>query len=159
MAGSFYEQTGLFFEDFEIGKEYLTPKRTVTEADVVAFAGLSGDYNPLHTDEEFARGTQFGGRIAHGLLGLSIMTGLQSRLGLLDGTTLAFGGVQWRFVRPIMLGDTIFARLAVTSKRETSKPDRGVMILGAKLCNQRDEVVQEGELTLLMKRKGPGTGA
>src|SRR3990172_401500 len=109
----------LYFEDLRIGDQFVSPGRTITEADVTLFAGLSGDYNPLHTDEEFAKQTPFGRRIAHGLLGLSMAVGLASRLGLFDGTGIGFLGLEWSFVGPIFLGDTIRARFAVEEKRPT----------------------------------------
>ena len=143
----------LHFEDFEVGTETVTDSRTVTEADVVAFAGLSGDYNPLHVDAEFARSTPFGERIAHGLLGLAIASGLVSRTGAIEGTTLAFVGMEWRFTAPVLLGDTITVRSRVADKRETSKPDRGIVRFDVEVVNQRGEVVQEGTQTLLMKRR------
>jgi Acyl dehydratase len=143
----------LYFEDFEVGTETVTDSRTVTEADVVAFAGLSGDYNPLHVDAEFAKSTPFGERIAHGLLGLAIASGLTSRTGAIEGTTLAFVGMEWRFKAPILFGDTISVRSHVAEKRETSKPDRGIVRFEVQIVNQRGEVVQEGTQTLLMKRR------
>jgi len=143
----------LHFEDFEVGAETVTDSRTVTEADVVAFAGLSGDYNPLHVDAEFARSTPFGERIAHGLLGLAIASGLVSRTGAIEGTALAFLGTEWRFTAPIKLGDTITVRSRVAEKRETSKADRGVVIFAVEVVNQHGEVVQEGTQTLLMRRR------
>ncbi|MBX6377921.1 MAG: MaoC family dehydratase N-terminal domain-containing protein [Clostridia bacterium] len=145
---------GLYFEDFQVGDVYTTPGRTVTEHDVMAFAGLSGDYNQLHTDEEFARGTMFGTRIAHGLLGLAIASGLKQRLGLFDGTAMAFLSVRnWDFKGPIKLGDTVHVRLTIADKRETSKPDRGVLVQKVELVNQRGETVQEGEHVLMIRRR------
>jgi acyl dehydratase len=143
----------LHFEDFEVGAETVTDSRTVTEADVVAFAGLSGDYNPLHVDAEFARSTPFGERIAHGLLGLAIASGLMSRTGAIEGTALAFLGTDWRFTAPIKLGDTITVRSRVADKRETSHADRGIVRFAVEVVNQHGEVVQTGTHTLLMKRR------
>lgn len=144
---------GRYFEEFSVGDTFTSPARTVTEADVVTFAGLSGDYNPLHTDEEFAKTTPFGRRIAHGVLGLSITTGLMARLGLFDGTAVAFLGLDWRFTKPIFIGDTIHFEMEVLEKRETRHPDRGVLVRGVKLLNQRGEVVQEGTMTIMVRRK------
>lgn len=144
---------GAYFEDFSIGQEFISPARTVTEHDVMEFAGLSGDYNPLHTDTEFCRQTQFGRPIAHGLLGLTITSGLTSRLGLFDGTAVAFLGLTWSFSGPIFFGDTIHARMVVKEKRETSKLDRGILIRQVEVINQRGEVVQKGELSLMVRRR------
>src|ERR1051326_2352280 len=105
--------TPLYFEDFEQDREYVTRSRTITEADVVAFAGLSGDFNPLHVDEEFAKTTIFGARIAHGLLGLSVASGLINQLGLGEGTVMAFLGLTWNFKGVIRIGDTITVRQLV----------------------------------------------
>lgn len=151
MSGS--ESAALHFEEFEVGHEWTTQGRTVTEADVVAFAALSGDTNPLHVDAQFARTTPFGERIAHGVLGLSIVTGLISKLGIIEGTTIAFLGLEWSFRAPILFGDTITVRSRVSDKRETSKPDRGIVSFSVELVNQRGEVVQEGKQTLLMRRR------
>jgi acyl dehydratase len=142
-----------YFEDIRIGDEYLSPGRTVTEADIVAFAGLSGDYNVLHTDAEFMKSSIFGERIAHGLLGLAIQSGLGTRAMPRPFATLAFLGLRWRFKGPIKIGDTIRVQVKVTEKRETSKPDRGIVVLLRSVLNQRGEVVQEGETDIMVERR------
>jgi acyl dehydratase len=141
-----------YFEDIEVGEEYESPGRTVTETDIVLFAGLSGDYNVLHTDAEFMKKSIFGERIAHGLLGLAIQSGLFYRAGPAYAT-LAFLGLRWKFKAPIKIGDTIRVRARVAAKRETSKPDRGIVVLERRVLNQRDEVVQEGETELMVERR------
>lgn len=148
---------GLFFEDFNVGDTFVSPGRTLTESDVTLFAGLSGDYNPLHTDEEFARQTLFGRRIAHGLLVLSISTGLIARTGVLDGTVIAFLAIeQWNFRAPVFIGDTIACIQTVESKRETKKPDRGIVRFRSEVRNQKAELVQEGVRTLMIRRRPAG---
>jgi len=142
---------GLYFEEFEVGTETTSPGRTVTEADVIAFAGLSGDYNQLHTDAEFAKESPFGARIAHGLLGLSMASGLASRIGLIEGTVLAFMGLNWKFKAPIMIGDTISLRIRVSKKREASQMGGGIIILNMQILNQRGEIAQEGSWTILVR--------
>jgi acyl dehydratase len=142
-----------YYEDFEIGDEFVTPGRTVTEADVMLFAGLTGDYNRIHTDAEYMKSSMFGERIAHGLLGLSLVNGLKYRTDYDSDGVLAFLGLTWKFSGPIRFGDTIHAIIRIASKRETSKPDRGIMIQSIQVINQRGEVVQEGEFTSLMKRR------
>ena len=142
---------GLYFEEFEVGTETTSPGRTVTEADVIAFAGLSGDYNQLHTDVEFAKGSPFGARIAHGLLGLSMASGLACRIGLIEGTVLAFMGLNWKFKTPIMIGDTISLRIRVSKKREASQMGGGIIYLNMQILNQRDEIAQEGSWTVLVR--------
>ena len=142
---------GCYFEEFEIGDEVETAARTVTETDVMLFAGLSGDYNQLHTDAEFARGTLFGERIAHGLLGLSIASGLASRLGFVEGTAEAFTGLEWKFRGPIKIGDTIRVRLKVQRKKEIRRLGGGFILFDVAVLNQRDETVQKGTWNILVK--------
>jgi acyl dehydratase len=146
--------TRRYFEDIEVGEEYESPGRTVTETDIVIFAGLSGDYNILHTDAEFMKSSIFGERIAHGLLGLAIQAGLFTRAGQ-PYATLAFVGLRWKFKGPIKIGDTIRVRGKVTAKKETAKPDRGLVTVARAVLNQRDEVVQEGDTDLMVERR-PG---
>ena len=144
----------LYFEDVEVGFRFETPSRTVTDADLVAFAGVSGDFNPLHTDAVFAAGSIFGGRIAHGALVLSLATGLRQRVGLFDGTLMGLLEIRsWRFVTPVRIGDTIRVVTEVVELRPTSKPDRGVMVQRVEVWNQDDAVVQTGELVALLRRR------
>lgn len=145
---------GYYFEELEVNKEFITPRRTITESDVVNFAGLSGDYNPIHTDEEYAKNTPFGTRILHGPAGFAIATGLESRLGFKDGTAIAFLGMTWDLKAPIKIGDTIHVVETVSSKRETSKEDRGIVNFEVKIVNQDGTVCQEGEWKVMMMRRG-----
>ena len=145
---------GMFWEEWKIGAEFQTASRTITEADVVNFAGISGDYNPLHIDEEFCKQTQFGTRIAHGPLVYSIAAGLLFQLHLYDDTLIAFLGFDsLKFTLPVKIGDTVRVRVEVLEKRETSKPDRGVMKRLLQVLNHRDEIVQEGVQAFLLKKK------
>jgi len=149
----------LFFEEFVLGSRMETPARTVTEADVVLFAGLSGDYNPIHTDAAFAAKTPFGERIAHGALGLALVTGLSGRTGVLDGTALAFLGIdEWKFHLPIRIGDTILVRWTVAELREISRKDAGVLRRRMELVNQKEEVVQSGIFSTMVRRRAAGGG-
>jgi acyl dehydratase len=141
-----------YFEEIQVGEEYESPGRTVTETDIVLFAGLSGDYNILHTDAEFMKQSIFGERIAHGLLGLAIQAGLFTR-ATQPYATLAFVGLRWRFKNPIKIGDTIRVLARVLAKKETAKPDRGLITLERKVLNQRSEVEQEGETDLMVERR------
>lgn len=145
--------TGKYYEEFNIGEKFMTPSRTVTEADIVGFAGISGDYNPVHTDEEFAKKLPFGGRIAHGMLTLAIISGLVFRTGLLDGTTIALLGMNCKFLRPVKAGDTITCEIEVVEKRETPKNDRGAVSLRRIAKNQRGEIIVQSNADLLMARK------
>lgn len=146
---------GRYFEDFESGYEAISPRRTITEHDIVAFAGLSGDFNPLHTDALFAAETGFGQRIAHGMLGASIATGLAARLGMIEGTALAFLGLDWKFRRPILIGDTVHLTVSVKATRPMRSAGGGIVTFSAALENQRDEVVQRGEWTMMIKSRIP----
>ncbi|HEU4369420.1 MAG TPA: MaoC/PaaZ C-terminal domain-containing protein [Methylomirabilota bacterium] len=144
-----------WFEDIVVGEEYESPGRTVTESDIVLFAGLSGDYNVLHTDAEFMKASIFGERIAHGLLGLAIQAGLFSR-ATPAYATLGSAGLRWKFKGPIKIGDTIRVRARVAAKKEIAEADRGLVTLERRVLNQRDEVVQEGETDLLVERRPVG---
>jgi acyl dehydratase len=142
-----------YFEELNPGDSWVSPRRTITEADIVMFAAMTGDHNPIHTDEEFAKTTIFGGRILHGPAGFAIATGLESRLGIKEGTAIAFLGMTWDLKGPIKIGDTIRVEQKVTSKRETKKPTQGIVFFHVALVNQRDEIVQEGEWKIMMIRK------
>lgn len=142
---------GRYFEEFEIGDTVETAARTVTESDVMRFAALSGDYDQLHTDAEYAKETRFGERIAHGLLGLSIVSGLGSRLGFAEGTVQAFTSLDWKFRGPIRFGDTIRARLTVKRKKKMARLGGGFVVFDIEVLNQHDDTVQKGTWTLLMK--------
>ena len=141
----------MLFDEFEVGQAWDSPGRTITDADVVAFAGLSGDFNPLHTDEEFARTTQFGGRIFHGPGVFAIATGLESRLGIKEGTAIAFLGMTWNLRAPVRIGDTIHVHQVVAATRPTSKPDRGIVTFDVSVLNQRGEVCQDGQWLVMFR--------
>ena len=145
---------GLTYEEFEQGAIYKTQARTITEADVVAFAGFSGDFNPIHVDAESAKNSPFGERIAHGMLTVAISTGLANLTGLMEGTTIALMEQNIKYKAAVKFGDTIRLQMEVIEKRETSKPDRGIVKLAARVLNQRDELVVDMIWTQLMKRQG-----
>lgn len=141
-----------YFEDFSVGDQFITPSRTVGLADIATFAGLSGDYNPIHTDAVFGADSQFGERIAHGVLSLSILTGLVTRLGVFEACTIALLGIEdWRFKGPVVDGDTIHGVLDITDMRRTSDGKRGVIRREYSIVNQRGETVQSGVMPLLAK--------
>jgi acyl dehydratase len=149
--------TALYFEDFTAGEVYTPAARTVTEADVVAFTGISNDSNPVHTDAEFAAGTMFGERIAHGLLGLAAAGGFLSRVGVVDGTAIALLGVEWAFRGPIRFGDTVRAEITVRDARPTANGTRGIVTFAFRLVNHREELVQEGTHVFMVAcRPRPG---
>jgi acyl dehydratase len=145
--------SGKFFDEFNIGDTWDSPARTITEADVTIFAGFSGDYHPLHTDAEFAKKSQFGQRLFHGPGAFAIATGLESRLGLKEGTAIAFLGMTWSLKAPIFIGDTIRVRETIAVKKESKKLDRGVVTFDVAILNQRDEVCQDGQWLVMFKRQ------
>lgn len=144
----------LYFEEFEVGEYFETRGRTITEADIVAFAGLSWDFNSIHTDAEYAKNSIFGERIAHGALGFVVHTGLSAALGHLTDTIVAFMGMTWNFHLPIKIGDTIHVEQNVKSKKATNKPDMGIIVFDTRLVNQKGEVVQQGDKTVFVRKKG-----
>lgn len=144
-----------YLEDLSAGDTFASAARTITESDVVAFAGLSGDFNPIHTDVEFAKDTVYGQRVVYGLLGLSMLTGLLDRTGLFSGTAIAMLGIRdWTFTAPLFIGDTIRFRLTITDVRRSARGDRGVVQRYFELINQRDEVVQKGHIDILVRARG-----
>ena len=149
---------GRLYDEFRVGQRFRTPGRTITPADIGAFAGLTGDYNPVHTDQAFAAATEFGACVAHGPMGIGIAFGLASRLDLIDGTAVALLGVTWDFEAPVRPGDTIHALIEVVETRETKHPDRGLVGLSFTLLNQAGTAVQRGSARLLVRRT-PHPGA
>jgi acyl dehydratase len=157
--GAGVSERGLFYEELEPGRQFRTAGRLVTQADVAAFADVSGDRNPLHLDESYARESVFGQRVAHGVLGLAVATGLINAAGLTRGTLVAFLGVTWDFVTPLYPDTEVRVELEVVARRETSHPDRGLVVLGTSLVAGTDEVVQRGELRVLVRRRASAPAA
>jgi acyl dehydratase len=148
---------GLYFEDFETSGDLVTRGRTVTEADLVAFAGLTGDFTQLHTDEEYAKTTRFGRRIAHGALVFSISMGLATRTNMLDDTLIAFAGVdKLRFVDPVFIGDTIHLVKRVVERKEMGAA-QGTVEFESRVLNQRDELVLVYRDRLLVRKRPAGS--
>ena len=144
---------GLYFEEFQIGGELVSPARTITEADIVTFAGLSGDYTQLHTDEEFARKTPYGRRIAHGMLVLSIATGLAARLGFIEGTALAFRELSWKFSLPVFIGDTIHVKAVCKELKPMPRLGGGLVAFDVSVVNQEGKTVERGDWLMLVASK------
>ena len=144
---------GKYFEEFTVGDQFISRGRTITETDVVYYAGFSGDYNPIHTDREFASGSVFGERVAHGMLGACVGIGLWCRLGITEGTAMALLESNWKFKGPIRFGDTIHTVATVLEKKTVSKPGRGIVNVGLDIVNQRGETVQKGVLVLMIRSK------
>jgi acyl dehydratase len=143
---------GIYFDGFAVGDVVETTGRTVTEYDLMAFAGLSGDFNPQHVDEQFAATTHFGTRIPNGLLGLIFTSGFLARAGLFDRTAVAFLGLTWEFVVPLRIGDTVRVRQTVRQARVASDGRRGIVDFGLQLINQHGQVAQQGTRKILLHR-------
>lgn len=145
-----------YFEDLQVGDNDRTGGRTITEADIVNFAGLSGDFNPIHMDESHASRTVFKQRIAHGLLVLSVASGLftQSEMNLsIKPNVMALMDIKWRFLKPVFIGDTVHLEIEITEKKETSKDDRGIIMTRRTVVNQKGDEVQQGEVMMMIKRR------
>ncbi|HET7089082.1 MAG TPA: MaoC/PaaZ C-terminal domain-containing protein [Anaerolineae bacterium] len=147
-----YQPRGLYFEDLTTGLKVTSAGRTISEADIMQFAGLSGDWNPMHVDAGYAKQSIFGERVAHGLLGLSIASGLAMQLGFLDRTVEAFTSLDWKFRAPIKIGDTVHMTAEVTKTRAMGTSG-GFVTFNVVVKNQRGETVQRGEWTIVVKGK------
>ena len=146
--------SGMYFEEFFVGQKLTTGKRTMTEDDIMTFARLSGDDNRIHTDAEFSKTTIFGRQVAHGLLGLSIASGLAWETGILDGTVIAFREVnEWKFVKPVFIGDTIQVELETIETKALPRIGGGSVTIVLEVKNQNAEVCHRGKWTVLMMSK------
>jgi acyl dehydratase len=154
MSTNAHVSRGFYYEEFVPGQVFLTAGRTVTEADIVAFAALSGDWNPMHTDAVYASQHLIGQRVAHGLLGLSIASALAVRLRLLEDTFIVFRQIdQWKFSLPIFIGDTVHASITISDTRPVPRLKGGLVTFAVELLNQNDQIVQHGEWTVVVKSK------
>ena len=145
---------GMYFEEFQAGQKITSTGRTVTEADIVAFAGLSGDFTQIHTDAEYSKNTPAGQRIAHGLLILSIASGLAAQTGVLEGTVIVFREIsEWKFIQPVFIGDTIHVELDVMETKAMPRVGGGTVAIELKVKNQHDQTVTKGTWTVLMASK------
>lgn len=147
---------GLYFEEFIVGHSIRTPGRTITEGDIVGFAGLSGDFNLIHTDAVYAATTPFGQRVAHGLLALSVASGLAVRTGILEGTVLAFREInEWKFSVPVYIGDTLTVDIEVTEVKPLPRLGGGAVSLRLDVQNQSGASVMKGTWTVLVASRPP----
>ena len=153
MSEMAYQPRGRYFEDFEIGLALLTVGRTITEADVVNFAGLSGDFNRIHTDAVYAAEDTFEQRVAHGLLIQSIATGLTVQSGVIEGTVLAFRELTCKFSLPVFIGDTISVKVTIVAKKALPRLGGGNVVMKYNVINQENKVVQRGEWVMLIRNK------
>lgn len=146
----------MFFDDFEVGQTFDSPGRTVTETDMSLFCMMSGDWHPIHSDEEFARTTPFGRRIVGGVFGIAVVTGMMGRWGIFEESVVAMTSLdEWRFRRPIFVGDTLRVRMTIVAKQLSRGGSRGLVDRGFVLRNQTDEVLQEGRSAALVLRRPP----
>ncbi|MFN8387690.1 MAG: MaoC/PaaZ C-terminal domain-containing protein [Anaerolineales bacterium] len=145
---------GKYFEEFNVGEKTVTDKRTITEADIMQFAALTGDDNRIHTDPEFSKTTPFGKQIAHGVLGLSYALGLAWKTGMLDGTVIAFREInEWKFVKPVFIGDSIYVEMETIEAKALPRIGGGSVTIAVEIKNQNDEVCHRGRWTVLMVSK------
>lgn len=152
MSGDPMNRRGLYFEEFQVGQTVTTSARTITEADIGAFAGLTGDYNSIHTDAVYSATTPFGQRVAHGLLVVSIVSGLAARTGVMEGTVLAFREiVEWKFSKPVFIGDTVHAVLTVEETKALARLGGGAITLSVDVRNQSSETCMRGRWIALMQ--------
>ncbi len=148
-----YQPRGRYFEEFSVGDRVTTVGRTITEADVVNFAGLSGDYNQIHTDAHYAAQYDFGQRIAHGLLVQSIASGLAVQTGFIEGTVMAFRELDCKFSLPTFIGDTILVELEIVETKPLRRLGGGSITMKYSVLNQDGKVTQRGNWVMLVKRK------
>lgn len=149
------KRTGYSYEDLYVGMQFRSPGRTITDADLVGFAGLTGDFSELHTSDVYAKNSQFGRRVAHGMLGLAYAHGLMwARTGELRETAIAFLGINdWKFAAPLFVGDTMFVNYTIRELRDSkSKPTQAIALFDVKVVNQSNEVVQQGTKALLCSK-------
>ena len=144
---------GKFFEEFIIGDTFVSAERMITANDVKDFADLSGDHTQIHTDEDYAKATVFGERIAHGLLGLSAVSGLAAKLGFTEDTIIALRSMNWKFKKPIKYGDKIKGIFEVSEKKELRGQDSGLVTFEVRVLNQEKDLIQTGIWKMIIKKK------
>lgn len=143
---------GLFWEEFKIGDIYITEEILLTFDIVKKFAELSGDNNPIHTNNKDAHNSIYKGIVAHGMLIVSLFTGLNRRLGILKGTSMGVVHIEWDFKRPVYVNDTIYFSIEIIEKRETSKMDRGILKRHVSTYRQDGTEVCKGVFVNFVKR-------
>lgn len=150
---AFSMQTGLYYEDYEIGRKMVTRARTITETDIVQFGALTGDFNPMHFDAEYMKTHMMGQRIAHGMLSLSYAVGQAYQLGFMEKTILAFRGLEMKFSLPVVIGDTLHVELSVKEMTPSPRLGGGMVTMDVKIINQNGKSVQSGTWTVLVASK------
>jgi acyl dehydratase len=146
----------MYFDEFQTGQKIITAGRTITEADIVSFAGLSGDYNQIHVDADYSAKAPFGQRVAHGLLVTAIGSGLAMQTGVMEGTVLAFREInEWKFIKPVFIGDTVHVVLEVKETKDLRRIGGGSVLIEVAVVNHKDEIVMKGLWTVLIASR-PG---
>jgi acyl dehydratase len=146
--------TVLYYEDLVVGQENETAPRLVTQETAEHFAEVEGHKSPLHLDPEYAKSSVFGELTVHGVLIIGMAIGIMGDTGLFDGTATAFLGIDWKFIAPVRVGDSLHVRWKVSSKRLSSKPGRGVVVRNLNVLNQNDQTVATGDWTSLWACRG-----
>jgi acyl dehydratase len=146
--------TSLYFEDFEVGQTFESTGRTVTEADLTMFSMLSGDWNPIHADAEFSKQTRYGQRVVHGALGIAMATGMMHQLGIFEKTAVAMMSLSdWKFVAPILIGQTLRLRLGVLAKEAGTSRRVGRIHRSLQLLDHTGAVIQDGKSDVLVLKR------
>jgi acyl dehydratase len=144
----------MYFEEFQAGQRIVSAGRTVTEADIVNFAGLSGDFTQIHTDAEYARNTIMKQRVAHGILVLAIASGLAIQTGVLEGTVILFREItEWKFIKTVFIGDTVHVEMEVKETKEIRRLGGGSVVIDLSVKNQNGEVVMRGVWNTLVSSR------
>ncbi|HBP31888.1 MAG: MaoC/PaaZ C-terminal domain-containing protein [Advenella sp.] len=152
--------SGYYFEDFNEGQTFVSGGRTITETDLTMFAMISGDWNPIHADMEFAKSTRFGQRVVHGVLGMAVSTGMMHEMGIFHDSVIAMLGYRnWDFLGPLLVNDTIHLKLTILSTELGKSGNSGKIARRFQLINQRDEVVQDGQSDVLVLTRQGGQSA
>jgi acyl dehydratase len=144
---------GKFFEEYEVGQKMITRGRTITEADIVQFGSLTGDFNPMHFDAEYTKGHMLGQRVAHGMLQISYAVGQAYQLGFMEQTVLSFRSLEMKFSQPVFIGDTIHVELEVVETKEARRLGGGTVALDVRIINQEGKVVTKGQWVVLVASK------
>lgn len=144
---------GLYFEDYEVGQKMVTRARTITEADIVQFGSLTGDFNPMHFDAEYMKDHMLGQRIAHGMLTISYAVGQAYQLGFMEKTVLAFRSIEMKFSQPVFIGDTVHVEISVDELKEAARLGGGIVTLGVRIVNQEGKAIQKGQWVVLVMSK------
>lgn len=144
---------GRFFEDYEVGQKMITRGRTITEADIVQFGALTGDFNPMHFDDDYMKGHMIGKRVAHGMLTVSYAVGQAYQLGFMEQTVLSFRSIEMKFSTPVFVGDTVHVELTVAEKKAARRLGGGTVTLNIRIVNQEGVAVQKGSWVVLIASK------